>query len=160
MSARTFRFTILALQRQAARELTALLSELDLTPSQAEVVGVVGMYGPLSVREVGDLLICESGSPSRLVQTLVTRGLLARAVSSTDRRASFLTLTREGRDVLERVEAVEGRYDAQVADRLAGVDVASLTRTLRAGVTDELLAGALDRRFPGSPPSTSPAATA
>lgn len=59
VSIRPLRFTVLALQRQAARELAAAFSGIGLTPSQAEVITVVGTYGPLSVREVGEYLVCE-----------------------------------------------------------------------------------------------------
>lgn len=148
VSIRPLRFTVLALQRQAARELAAAFSGIGLTPSQAEVITVVGTYGPLSVREVGEYLVCESGSPSRLVQTLVDRGLLARAVSSHDRRASFLTLTKDGRDTLAAVAKAEERYESTLAARLGGVDIGGLSETLRAAITDEQLAEALNRRFP------------
>ena len=144
---RLVRFTVLALQRQSARELAALLSELNLTPAQAEVVTVVGTYGPLSVRGVGEYLVCESGSPSRLVQTLVDRGLLARAVSSQDRRASFLTLTKQGRETLAQLEQLEERYEAELMARFPSDDLEALGALLRQAVTDEQLAGALARRF-------------
>lgn len=58
-----FRYLILALQRQGNRQLNNLFAQLDLTNSQAEAIEVIGTYGPMSTREVGDYLVCESGSP-------------------------------------------------------------------------------------------------
>ena len=39
---------------------------------------------PLAVREVGDRLVCEPGSPSRLVAALAAAGLVTRSVDPRD----------------------------------------------------------------------------
>lgn len=127
-----------------------MYGDINLTPSQAEVLSVVGAYGPLSVREIGEYLVCESGSPSRLVTTLVKRDLLARAVSATDRRASFIALTQSGRSTLEEVQALEAQYEQDLTERFDTSGADALARTLRTAVTDPQLAGALNRRF-GAP---------
>jgi hypothetical protein len=62
------RYLILGAQREGNRTLTELLKPIGVTPSQAEVLSVLADAGdPLSVRDVGERLVCESGSPSRLV---------------------------------------------------------------------------------------------
>ena len=55
---------------------------LALTPAQAEVVLTVLARSarPLTVRAVGDRLVCEPGSPSRLVASLAAAGLIDRTV--------------------------------------------------------------------------------
>ena len=84
------RFLILGAQREGNRLLAAQLSPLGLTPSQAEVIRCLGDYGSMSLRALGELLVCESGSPSRLVDALVSREIVARwalcATPSTDLR--------------------------------------------------------------------------
>src|SRR6266700_3672007 len=73
------RYLVLAAQRDGNRALAARLRPLDLTPAQAEVLTVLaGADRPLTVRQIGEQLVCEPGSPSRLVASLVTAGLLAR----------------------------------------------------------------------------------
>ena len=53
------------------------LQPAGLTAAQAEVIAVLrDADGPLTVREVGDRLVCEGGSPSRLVSTIVAAGLI------------------------------------------------------------------------------------
>src|SRR3954471_14714181 len=73
------RYLILGAQREGNRALTELLKPIGVTPSQAEVLSVLAAAdSPLTVREIGLLLVCETGSPSRLVSTLVSAGLVAR----------------------------------------------------------------------------------
>ena len=65
------RYLILAAQREGNRLFADVLRPLHLTPSQAEVLRVLQDHEPLSLIALGDLLVCETGSPSRLVQGLV-----------------------------------------------------------------------------------------
>src|SRR3954466_9807324 len=91
------RYLVLAAQRDGNRALAALLRPLGVTPAQAEVIGVLaGAERPLTVSEVGELLVCEPGSPSRLVSSLVGAGLVARGAHERDGRAAALALTPAG----------------------------------------------------------------
>ena len=59
------RYLVLAAQREGNRRLTDALRPLDVTPAQAEVLGILaGSAAPLSVKELGALLVCESGRPT------------------------------------------------------------------------------------------------
>ena len=58
------RYLILAAQREAYRQLADRLRPLGLTPSQAEVLTVLAQREPLSLVDLGELLVCETGSPS------------------------------------------------------------------------------------------------
>src|SRR5215217_2285183 len=73
------RYLILAAQREGARALAELLRPAGLTAAQGEVIAVLQeAKRPLTVREIGERLVCETGSPSRLVASLVDAGLLQR----------------------------------------------------------------------------------
>ena len=66
------RYLVLAAQREGSRRLTRDLRQIRLTPSQSEVLRILGDHGPLSLTGLGELLVCESGrNPSRLVDRLV-----------------------------------------------------------------------------------------
>ncbi|GHO47983.1 hypothetical protein [Ktedonospora formicarum] len=65
------RYLILAAQREGNRMFTEALRPLNLTSSQAEVLRVLQERQPLSLVALGSMLICEGGSPSRLVNGLV-----------------------------------------------------------------------------------------
>src|SRR3954453_7559212 len=104
------RYLILAAQREGNRLLAEALRPLRLTPSQAEVLRVLQEHEPLSLIALGDLLVCETGSPSRLVQGLVENGLVERIPSSTDKRMVTLTLTNLGREVAAEVSDLESQF--------------------------------------------------
>ncbi|HEV2812167.1 MAG TPA: winged helix DNA-binding protein [Solirubrobacteraceae bacterium] len=95
---------IKAAQRELERRMNDAVRPLGLTAPQADALVVIGQAGPLSLKRLGDLLIAESGHPSRLVDRLVEAGLVERQAASDDRRRHELTLTAKGRRVEERVQ--------------------------------------------------------
>jgi DNA-binding MarR family transcriptional regulator len=104
------RYLVLAAQREGNRQLAEHLRPLGLTPSQAEVIRILGDSGDLTIGELGERLVCESGTnPSRLVDRLVSAGMLERRVDVADRRRVILSLTEPGRAAersVARIEAV------------------------------------------------------
>jgi DNA-binding MarR family transcriptional regulator len=85
------------------------------------VLRVLQDHEPLSLIALGDLLVCETGSPSRLVQGLVEDGLVERIPSSTDKRMVTLNLTRPGREMAANVGALESQFYEANARLLEGV---------------------------------------
>jgi DNA-binding MarR family transcriptional regulator len=131
------RYLILGSQREGARAFAELLKPAGLTPSQAEVLAVVSEAGrPVTVREIGERLVCESGSPSRLVSSVVDAGLLARGDNPDDRRAAALSLTLEGQAALEDVRRAEASLHEWLGSSLDEREVADLVRALRKLVAD------------------------
>jgi MarR family transcriptional regulator, organic hydroperoxide resistance regulator len=143
------RYLVLAAQRDGNRMLAALLRPLGLTPAQAEVLTVLARAGrPLTVREVGELLVCEPGSPSRLVSSLADAGHVARRPHPGDGRASALELTAQGRRAARQVHTVEERFHDELRARLTSRrDAEATVRTLRRIAGDGASAGALRRRI-------------
>jgi MarR family transcriptional regulator, organic hydroperoxide resistance regulator len=85
-----------AAQREGDRRVNEALRPLGLTGAQAEVLQVLDQAGPLSLGELGNLLVAEGGHPSRLVDRMVRAGHLSRGVSASDRRRLELSLTERG----------------------------------------------------------------
>ena len=112
-----------AVQRELERWMNEAMRPLGLTAAQADALVMIGHAGQLSLKDLGALLIAESGHPSRLVDRLVSAGLVDRSVSPTDRRQVVLSLTLEGKAVERRVRSA--REDALRVGRelLAGRDV-------------------------------------
>ena len=142
------RYLVLAAQREGNRRLSGDLRELALTPSQAEVLRILGDHEPLTLSGLGALLVCESGTnPSRLVDRLVEAGLVARVNSLDDRRRVELTLTPAGREREVAVRSVEERlYDA-IDSACAGIDVEPSIELLRRLSAGEASGIALSRRI-------------
>jgi MarR family transcriptional regulator, organic hydroperoxide resistance regulator len=141
------RFLILGAQREGSRALSELLAPIGLTAAQAEVLAVLrDEPRPLSVGEIGQRLVCEGGSPSRLVATVVDRGLAQRTPSASDRRAVELSLTPQGQAAAERVAEAEGRLYEWLSQTLTTADVTALIRALRKLVDGRPAGQAIARR--------------
>ncbi|MBW4474657.1 MAG: MarR family transcriptional regulator [Stenomitos rutilans HA7619-LM2] len=124
------RYLILAAQREGDRALSAALNPIELTTSQAEVLRVLYDCAPLSLLELGERLVCETGSPSRLVNTLVEKQLVERSPSATDRRMVTLLLTPSGRQLAEQVKAIEQGFYAQIGAVLESMPVEAINAAL------------------------------
>ncbi|QDZ16367.1 MarR family winged helix-turn-helix transcriptional regulator [Humibacter ginsenosidimutans] len=147
-TAEHLRYLILAAQREGNRQLTAALSLIGLTPAQSEALRIIADHGPLALKQLGDMLVCDSGtSPSRIVDRLVTAGLVQREAGEHDRRQVRLTVTRQGADKAEQVREIEDQlYDA-IDGAVTTDDAAALTRVLGALTTGSPAGNALQKRL-------------
>ena len=140
-TAEKLRYLILAAQREGNRQLTVMLSEIGVTPAQSEALRIIGDHGPLALRELGDMLVCDTGtSPSRIVDRLVAADLVERTTSEHDRRQVKLTLTIQGRDKERRVVEIENQLYDLLDQASAETDVDALIRFLD-GFTRQSAAG-------------------
>jgi MarR family transcriptional regulator, organic hydroperoxide resistance regulator len=97
--------SVKAAQRELERRQNEAMRPLGLTAAQADALLVIGQAGPLSLNELGDLLIAEAGHPSRLVDRLVEADLVQRRPAEDDRRRVDLSLTPRGRRLQKRIVA-------------------------------------------------------
>jgi DNA-binding MarR family transcriptional regulator len=131
-AAEELRYLILAIQREGNRLLAAELRPLDVTPSQAEVIRVLSDHAPLTLTALGELLVCETGnSPSRLVDRLVTQGLVQRDIDPDDRRYITLSLTTAGKRLSRRIARVEEQLYSTIDRHVANQPVNAALQTLR-----------------------------
>ena len=140
------RYLMLAVQREGNRSLTEALRPLELTPAQAEVLRVLQEFQPLSLISLGDLLVCESGSPSRLVNGMVEAGLIERIPSTINRRMVILTLTEKGEERAERVREVEQMMYRTITELLEGVSLPEIQALLWRFIEGRPAGDALARR--------------
>lgn len=141
------RYLVLAAQREGNRALNRSLTELGLTASQFEIILVLSRYGPITLKELGQLIVCETTSPSRIVDTLVRRGLVERSVDAHDRRAVALQLTEDGRALVPRLVAIDRAFDDGARAMFRASDVHGLVAALRTYLDGTQSGDVLDRRF-------------
>lgn len=123
--------SVKAVQREIERLLNEAVRPLGLTAAQADAVVVIGQVGPLSLRELGELLIAEAGHPSRLVDRLVDASIVERRAVGHDRRRVELSLTSRGRDLEDRVLAAHAQVLGVGRTRLGGHDPEPALEVLR-----------------------------
>ncbi|MNP33436.1 Multiple antibiotic resistance protein MarR [compost metagenome] len=105
--AERFRYLILAAQRLGSRQLNEYMNTIDLTPSQSEVIQILNQWQPLSLKDLGTFLVCETGSPSRLVDRMVKEGLIDKIVDPSDARYVLLQLTELGMEKSKKIHIFE-----------------------------------------------------
>jgi DNA-binding MarR family transcriptional regulator len=150
-----FRYLVLAAQREGGRALAVALKPHDLTPSQAEAIAVLRDAGrPLTVREIGQRLVCEGGSPSRLMSTLAHKGLVESTAGPQDRRTTLLSLTRAGIDAARTVSHIEQNLYQALGFILAEDQVTAALPALRSLVAQLPAGQALQRRITDRIPGT------
>jgi DNA-binding MarR family transcriptional regulator len=156
-----FALLVKAIQRELERQANDAMRPLGLTGPQADALAVIGQAGPLSLKELGELLIAEAGHPSRLVDRLVESGLVERVAAGDDRRRVELSLTARGRRREKRVlaareqlmelgrEAVGDRDLQPTLERLRELveytqfaELVARRRELAGGATPDVRAGA------------------
>jgi len=144
-TAEQLRFLVLAAQREGQRIFAAALRPLGVTPTQAEALRVLADHEPLLLRELGALLVSETGSPSRLVSALVQLGWVERSAAA-DRRAVELRLTRKGHRVADAIVDAEQALYEQINTAIRGRDLAATTDLLSAFIAGRPTDLALKRR--------------
>lgn len=115
------------------RELGARLRDLDLTPTQFDVLGSLSWQsrgGDVTQQMVADFAGIDRMMASKVVRTLEQRGYLERRAHAGDARALILTLTGEGRRVAAESTAHARAFDAALFG--APADSADLRRDLAA----------------------------
>ena len=145
------RYLILAAQREGSRFLADALQPLALTPSQAEALRVLQDWQPLALIELGSLLVCEQGSPSRLVAGLIAAGYVASTPSPDDKRKVVLTLTPRGHEIATQVAEVESTLYATLTAEMSAQQIELLLPFLWNIVTGRPAGNALARRMQRQP---------
>jgi DNA-binding MarR family transcriptional regulator len=144
------RYLILGAQREGARTLAELLKPIGVTAAQAEVLAVLREAGePLTVREIGERLVCEGGSPSRLVGSVARAGLVERGERDGDRRAVELSLTAAGTRTAAQVAEAERTLYSSLGEALGDRQLDALVTGLRRLVHDRPAGHAIARRARG-----------
>ncbi len=100
----------------------------DLTPVQYAALGAVAGHGGIDQATLAGLIAYDRTTIGGVVDRLVQKGLVARAVSSRDRRARALQITQAGRETLR---AIEPAVEAAQAAMLRGLDGAEKQELMR-----------------------------
>src|SRR4029453_1279101 len=110
----------------------------DLGPSQTAALATIERHGPLSPSELAMRGRIQRPTPTRMGHHLEVAGLLERVRDPEDVRASILSATPQGRQLLRRLRARKTAYLAKRLDGLAAEDRRTLERAA------ELLGGMLE----------------
>jgi DNA-binding MarR family transcriptional regulator len=100
----------------------------DLSPSQAATLATIERRGPLTPSEVARCERIQRPTATRVLARLEDAGLIARAADPADGRSSLVSITDEGRALLERLRTRKDLFLARRLDELEPGEIATLER--------------------------------
>ena len=119
---------------RAARRLraahAAALDGLPVNPHQAHALRAIARLEPARPSQVAGRLRVARGSATEVIDTLEAGGWVARTPDPSDGRATLLSLTPSGRDLLARVAQARDRGAEGVLGGLSPQERATLTEAL------------------------------
>jgi DNA-binding MarR family transcriptional regulator len=113
--------TVIRLRRAVlgvARQLYATSREEGLTPTQASVLGITSVKGPLSLAELTEIESINPTMLSRVIGSLDSLGLITRLRDPDDSRAAWVEATPAGKQLYARIAA---QRSAIIAECVAGM---------------------------------------
>jgi DNA-binding MarR family transcriptional regulator len=141
------RYLVLAAQREGNRQLAQALRPLGLTPAQAEIISVLAERQPLTLAALGRYIVCETGSPSRIVDTLVRRGLVEREAGQIDRRVVHLRLNPLGIQMLDQINTIEHQINEMLGAQIDEQQRTTIVNALRKIVEGTIGGSKINHRF-------------
>jgi len=127
------RLAVTRLARKLRRE-----AEPGITPSMLAALSSVDRQGPLTMSELCVVEQVQPPSMTRIVAALVDVGLVSRESDPSDGRVAWVTVTPQGRKLLDRSR---GRKEAYLAKALRDLDAHELETLEEAAAILEGLTG-------------------
>lgn len=114
--------------RQGSR---ASLAPYDMSPSQSRALRVLMRHGDMRLSDLSEHLRIAARSTTEVVDSLESTGFVRRQPDPTDRRATLVEVTAEGRQIMVAIRDARREEADQMFARLSARDRADLARILR-----------------------------
>lgn len=120
-----------AVARRLRSASMASLANWDITPSQMRAIRILtGRADGMRSSELAAHLHIAPRSATEVIDALEAKGLVRRSPDPTDRRATLVTLTQRGTDLMTDVRRARGLESEKLFERLSKTDRAHLARIL------------------------------
>ena len=130
-------FPLYAVSKEIVRRYTPFLNEINLTYTQYIVMMVMWEHESLSVKDLGQKLLLDSGTLTPLLKNLEKKELVTRERSKTDERVLVVSITEQGmalRDKAVEIPAKMGRCISLTQEE--AIDLYTTVRKLLAQFED------------------------
>jgi DNA-binding MarR family transcriptional regulator len=121
---------LLAVSILMAGDMARGLQARGLTRARANALWEVARHGPLTQRQIADLLRVTPRNVTTLIDGLEQTGFVARTDHAADRRAVLIRLTEKGRAAAARLEVEADGLAHELFGDLSPADLATVTRAL------------------------------
>ena len=120
-----------AVARRLRHQNREALAPWDITPSQSRAVVALGRHGPMRLSELAQHLRIAPRSATEVVDDLEKAGLAERSPDPRDRRATLVSVTERGIEVLTAIRKARVAEAESYFGVLSDEDRAELARILR-----------------------------
>ncbi len=100
------------------RSIMSRAAELGLTPGQPKVLEYLFQYGESDQKTIASCCEIESATAGSILNRMEAAGLVRRERHEGNRRSLYVTLTGEGREMAEKMEAIFEDAEIQVLSSL------------------------------------------
>lgn len=98
-----------------AEKTKAIFEREGLTSQQFNILRILrGAGAPLSTLQIRQRMLDKMSDTSRIVDRLIIKGLVKKAVSKTDKRLVDVSITDKGKKVLAKLDKCEDQMDAVI----------------------------------------------
>jgi DNA-binding MarR family transcriptional regulator len=96
-----------------SEKMSAFFDEHDITPQQFNILRILrGAQKPLSTLQIRERMLDKMSDTSRIVDRLLLKGLVKKAICESDRRLVDITITKKGEKLLEKLDERSDEMDS------------------------------------------------
>jgi DNA-binding MarR family transcriptional regulator len=107
-----------------------ILERGDITSQQFNILRILrGAGEPLSTLQIRQRMLDKMSDTSRIVDRLITKGLVKKIVCKADKRLVDVSITDKGKKLLEKLDKFDEEMDA-IAGNLSDADAKALNKLL------------------------------
>ena len=90
-----------------------------VSPAQSEVLHLVAIHGPVGIKTIAEKMGVTSSAATQFVEQLVEAGLVIREVNPTDRRATRISLSTEGKGGIRKFHDIKRQHFTELLQALS-----------------------------------------
>ena len=107
------------------------LKNYPINTTEFSVMEFLYSKGEKSIQEIRDRILLASGSATYVVDNLEKKGYVNRIVNETDKRVTYIKLTREGKDLINNIFPMHKKNTKKIFNDLTNGELITLKEILK-----------------------------
>lgn len=112
-------------------DLKKTLKKYPINATEFSVMEFLYSKGEKSIQEIRDRILLASGSATYVVDNLEKKGYVNRIVNETDKRVTYIKLTREGKDLINDIFPTHKKNTKKIFNDLTNEELIILKEILK-----------------------------